>query len=79
MKKENIETIEDLRDYLTEYCKENMEDDCIELIQEICRDNKWTWCDDVKGYDDLDYATDGEKLLSLTSEGWTVFDDNHDN
>lgn len=75
MKTNDITTIEDLRDYLTEYCAQNPEDDCIDLIQEICEANGWKWCDDLEGYDDMDYATDGDKLLSATPEGWHVFDD----
>lgn len=41
MKKSDIKTLDDLKEYLTEYCKENPEDDCCELVRGICEENGW--------------------------------------
>lgn len=79
MKKSDIKTLYDLKVFLTEYCEENPEDDCCELVREICEDSAyWLYTDDSDDieYDDEDYATDGDKILSYTSEGWEVFDNN---
>lgn len=70
MKKNEITTIEDLRDYLTEYCAQNPEEDCIDLIQEICEVNGWTYTDDVDGYYDTDFVTDGIGILYLDGDGY---------
>lgn len=72
-----IKTIDDLKNYLTDYCEQNPEDDCINLIRTICKENGWIYTDDSEiDYDDEDWCTDGEELLSLTGEGWTVFENN---
>lgn len=77
MKKEDICTLEDLKEYLTEYCKENPEDDCCELVCNICEEHGWIYTDDSDlEYDYTDYANDGENLLSLTPEGWHIFQGN---
>lgn len=79
MKKLDIKTLYDLKTFLTEYCEENPDDDCCELVRELCKESKyWLYTgdsDDIE-YDDEDYVTDGDKILSYTSEGWEVFDNN---
>lgn len=73
MKKEDINTLDDLKVFLTAYQEENPEDDCCELVREICKDNGWIYTDDSSiGYDDEDFATDGKHILSLTSNGFEV-------
>lgn len=65
MKKSDIKTLDDLKEYLTEYCKENPEDDCCELVRGICEANDWIYTDDSDlEYDCDDYAYDGKNLLS---------------
>lgn len=77
MKKEDINTIEDLKVFLTSYQDENPEDDCCNLIRGICKKNGWIYtADSPISYDDEDFATDGEHLLSLTSNGFEVFSNN---
>lgn len=77
MKKSDIKTLDDLKEYLTEYCKENPEDDCCELVRGICEVNGWIYTgDSVLNYEDEDFATDGEDLLSLMSDGWHIFQGN---
>ena len=79
MKKSDIKTLDDLKEFLTEYCEKNPEDDCCGLVREICEDGTyWLYTDDSDDieYDDEDYVTDGDKILSYTSEGWEVFDNN---
>lgn len=74
MKKEDINTLDDLKVFLTAYQEENPEDDCCELVRDICKENGWIYTDDSSiGYDDEDFATDGEHILSLTSNGFEVF------
>ena len=74
MKKEDINTLDDLKLFLTAYQEENPEDDCCELVREICKENGWIYTDDSSiSYDDEDFATDGEHILSLTSNGFEVF------
>lgn len=73
--RETITTIDDLACFLEDYQAQNPEDDCIDLIRSICEENGWIYTGDSEipyGFDD--YCTDGEKLLSLTSSGWEVFD-----
>lgn len=77
MKKSDIKTLDDLKEFLTEYCEKNPEDDCCGLVREICEDSTyWLYTDDSDDieYDDEDYVTDGDKILSYTSEGWEVCD-----
>lgn len=77
MKKSDIKTLDDLKEYLTEYCKENPEDDCCELVRGICEENGWIYTgDSVLNYEDEDFSTDGEDLLSLMSDGWHIFQGN---
>lgn len=78
MKIEDIITLYDLQVFLTDYQKENPEDDCCELIREICKKNGWVYTADSNGisYYDEDFATDGEHILSLVSTGWQLFDNN---
>lgn len=78
MKIEDIIRLYDLQVFLTDYQKENPEDDCCELIREICKKNGWVYTADSNGisYDDEDFATDGEHILSLVSTGWQLFDNN---
>lgn len=74
MKKEDINTLDDLKLFLTAYQEENPEDDCCELVRDICKKNGWIYTDDSSiCYDDEDFATDGEHILSLTSNGFEVF------
>lgn len=74
MKKEDINTLDDLKAFLTAYQEENPEDDFCELVRDICKENGWIYTDDSYiGYDDEDFATDGENILSLTSNGFEVF------
>ena len=74
MKKEDINTLDDLKVFLTAYQEENPEDDCCELVRDICKENGWIYTDDSSiGYDEEDFATDGEHILSLTSNGFEVF------
>ena len=74
MKKEDINTLDDLKLFLTAYQEENPEDDCCELVRDICKENWWIYTDDSSiCYDDEDFATDGEHILSLTSNGFEVF------
>ena len=73
MKKEDINTLDDLKVFLTDYQEENPEDDCCELVRGICNENGWIYtADSSLGYDDEDFATDGEHILSLTSNGFEV-------
>lgn len=74
----DIVTLNDLRVYLTEYIANNPEDDCCELVRDICEKNGWIYTSDSEGidYDDEDFATDGKHILSLVSEGWQLFDNN---
>lgn len=77
MKKEDINTLDDLKVFLTAYQEENPEDDCCELVRDICKENRWIYTDDSSiGYDDEDFATDGEHILSLVSTGWQIFENN---
>ena len=78
MKKEDIKSLDDLKVFLTSYEKENPEDDCCELIRGICKDKGWIYTadSDVIDYDDEDFVTDGEKILSLVSIGWQIFENN---
>lgn len=78
MKKEDIKSLEDLKVFLTAYEKENPEDDCCEVIRGICKNNGWIYTadSDVIDYDDEDFVTDGEKILSLVSIGWQIFENN---
>lgn len=73
MKKEDIITLDDLKVFLAAYQEENPEDDCCELVRDICKENGWIYTSDSSiGYDDEDFATDGEHILSLTSNGFEV-------
>lgn len=78
MKKEDISTLDDLKVFLTAYQEENPEDDCCELVRGICKANGWVYTADSESisYDDEDYATDGEHILSFVSTGWQVFENN---
>lgn len=78
MKTNDIITLNDLKVFLTAYQEENPEDDCCELVRSICEENGWIYTSDSEGidYDDEDWATDGEHILSFTSEGWELFDNN---
>ena len=59
---------------MTDYQEENPEYDCCELVRGICKENGWIYTDDSSiGYDDEDFATDGDHILSLTSNGFEVF------
>ena len=74
MKKSNIKTLEDLKEFLIGYCEENPEDDCIELICDICEEHGWIYTGDSDlEYDYEDYVYDGRNLLSCyRDEGWYV-------
>ena len=74
MKKSDIKTLEDLKEFLIEYCKENPEDDCCELVRGICEANDWIYTDDSDlEYDSDDYACDGKNLLSrYGGKDWSV-------
>ena len=73
MKKEDIKTLDDLRIFLVAYQEENPEDDCCELIRDICKENGWIYTDDSPiSYDEEDFATDGALILSLTSNGFQI-------
>lgn len=77
MKKEDINTLDDLKVFLTDYQEENPEDDCCELVRDICKENGWIYTDDSSiGYDDEDFATDGDHIISLTSNGFEVLPNN---
>lgn len=78
MKKEDIITLDDLKVFLTTYQEENPEDDCCELVRGICKENGWIYTADSEGisYDDEDYVTDGEHILSFVSTGWQIFENN---
>lgn len=78
MKKEDIITLDDLKVFLTAYQEENPEDDCCELVRGICKENGWIYTADSEGisYDDEDYVTDGEHILSFVSTGWQIFENN---
>lgn len=79
MKKLDIKTLDDLREFFTEYCEKNPEDDCCELARSICEDSTyWLYTgdsDDIE-YDDEDYVTDGDKILSCIGGKWEIFDNN---
>ena len=45
MKKSDIKTLDDLKEFLTEYCKENPEADCCELVRGICDGKNLLSCD----------------------------------
>ena len=74
MEKSDIKTLDDLKEFLTEYCEENPEDDCTELICNICEEHGWIYTDDSDlEYDYDDYVYDGRNLLSwYRGEGWHV-------
>ena len=76
MESENIITLDDLREFLTSYCEEYPDDDCCELIRDICDKTGWIYTADSEdiSYDYEDYATDGEHILSYTSVGWELFE-----
>lgn len=78
MKKKDIKSLEDLKVFLTAYEMENPEDDCCEVIRGICKNNGWIYTadSDAIDYDDEDFVTDGEKILSLVSIGWQIFENN---
>lgn len=85
MKKEDIKTLDDLKDFLTSYQEANTEDDCCDLIRNICKEHGWIYTADSESiiYDDEDFVTDGEQILSLVSSGWQIFNNegqdlNHD-
>lgn len=75
MKQEDIKTLDDLKNFLTAYQNTNPEDDCCELIRNICNVHGWIYTADSESiiYDDEDFATDGEHILSLVSTGWQIF------
>lgn len=81
MKKEDIITLDDLKVFLTAYQEENPEDDCCKLVRGICKENGWIYTADSEGisYDDEDYVTDGELILSFVSTGWQIFENNGQN
>ena len=77
MKKNDITTLDDLKVFLSDYQEENPEDDCCELVRNICQENGWIYTADSSiAYDDEDFATDGEHILSLTSNGFEVLPNN---
>ena len=66
MKKNDITTLDDLKVFLAAYQEENPEDDCCELVRNICQENGWIYTDDSSiAYDDEDFATDGVPILIL--------------
>jgi hypothetical protein len=74
MKKEDINTLDDLKVFLTAYQEENPEDDCCDLVRGICKEKGWIYTDDsALDYDEADFVTDGDFILSLTSNGFEVF------
>lgn len=70
MKKTDIKTLEDLKEFLTEYT----EDDCCDLVCSICEERGWIYTDDSDlEYDSDDYACDGKNLLSrYGGKEWSV-------
>ncbi len=74
MKINEINTLDDLKVFLGDWCKKNPEDDCTELIRSICKKNDWVYTIDSDiTYDDmLDWATDGDYILSFTDR-WQLF------
>ena len=76
MKKKDIKSLDDLKVFLTDFQKKNPENDCCELVRNICKVNGWVYTadSDAISYDDEDFATDGEKILSLVSTGWEIFE-----
>lgn len=74
MKKSDIKILDDLKEFLIEYCKENPETDCCELVRGICEANGWIYTDDSDlEYDSDDYACDGKNLLSrYGGKEWSV-------
>ena len=68
-KKSDFRTIGDFANYLNEYEELNPEDDCIDIIQDACKEYGWTYTDDVEGYYTDDYATDGQHVLYLREDG----------
>ena len=73
MEKSDIKTLEDLEEFLTEYCEENPEDDCCELVCDICEEKGWIYTDDSDlEYAWEDYAYDGKNLLSSYGNEWEV-------
>ncbi len=75
MKKSDIMTLEDLKEFLTEYSKENPEDDCCELVRSICEEHDWICTDDSDiEYHDGEYAIDGSTMLAYDSGRWQLFD-----
>ena len=74
MKINDINTLDDLKVFLEDWCKENPEDDCCELIRSICEKNGWVYTmdSDISYDDDLDWATDGDYILSFTDR-WQIF------
>ena len=60
---------------MSEFCAKNPEDDCIDLLHEICKKNQWIYtADSALYYDDEDFVTDGKKILAFVSDRWLVFD-----
>lgn len=77
MKKNDITTLYELKEFLAAYQEENPEDDCCELVRNICKENGWIYTADSSiGYNDEDFATDGEHILSFVSTGWQIFENN---
>lgn len=77
MEKKAIETIEDLKVFIIEWCEKHPEDDCVELLRDIATDHKWIYTADSHfNYDDEDFVSDGYQVLSFVSEGWMLFPDN---
>lgn len=74
MKKSDIKTLEDLKEFLTEYSKEKPEDDCGDLVCSICEEHGWIYTDNSDlEYDGDDYACDGKNLLACYGgKEWSV-------
>ena len=79
MKRKDINTIDNLKTFIEEWEKENpdrLEDTC-NVVRSICQQNNWVYTQDSEiEYDDEDFATDGDYILSLVSIGWHVFENN---
>lgn len=76
MKKNVFNTLDDLKVFLEDWCEKNPEDDCCELVRSICEKNGWVYTSDSDiDYDDEDFVTDGDYILSYY-DGWQLYENN---
>lgn len=75
MKKSDIKTLYDLKEFLTEHCKENPGDYCCDLVCSICEKHGWIYTEDSDLEYDCDaYAYDGRNLLFYDGgKEWNVY------